>query len=41
MSLISKLVEDFKGTKYEEMGKGNLEFAIRHKVIKALKSVVH
>ena len=32
MNLNSKLVEDFKGTEFEEMAKLNLEFAVRHKV---------
>ena len=35
MNLTSKMVEDFKGTEFEEMAKWNQEFAIRHKVIKA------
>ena len=32
MKLTTKLVEDFKGTEYEEVAKGNQEYAIRHKV---------
>ena len=30
---MSKLAEDFKGTQHEEMAKGYIEFATRHKVM--------
>jgi len=33
VNLYSKLVEDFKGTEFEEIAKINLEFAIRHKEV--------
>ena len=32
VNLTSKLLQDFKGTEYEEMAKGNFDFAVRHKV---------
>lgn len=33
VSLMSKLAEDFKGTQHEEMAKGYIEFATRHKEV--------